>query len=417
MIRPVALYIGLRYTRAKRRNNFISFISFASMIGIALGVAVLVVVLSVMNGFDYQIRHQFFSIAPEVTVMTNSNSIVDSWKDVSKQVMTVPGVTQAAPYLSGKGMLTSQGLVNGVEVQGVIASEEMKISILPSKVDMGSFDSLTQGSFNMVIGGKLAGSLGLVVGDKVTLFLPESTSTPFGIIPRFKRFTVSGVFNTGSGFGYDTGIAYVNFHDAAKLFKTSQAVGGLHLKINNIYAAPGITDTLQAMLPPSYYVSNWTSQFGAFFHALAMEKTMMFVILLLIVGVAAFNLVATLVMVVNDKRADIAILRTLGASPRTIMMIFVIQGAVVGLIGTLFGLVGGVVLALNATAIVDGIQHLFGVQFISSSVYFINYLPSRLQWHDVMTVSSAAFVLSLLATIYPAWIASRTQPAEALRYE
>jgi lipoprotein-releasing system permease protein len=416
MIRPLALYIGLRYTRAKRRNHFISFISLASMLGIALGVAVLITVLSVMNGFDYQIRTHFFAIAPEVTVMSNQD-VNNYWPRLQAQIDQTPQVVNAAPYVSGMGMLNNQGIVSGVEVVGIIPQEENKVSRLSEKMVKGKLDSLMSGDYHMVIGQQLANRMGLYVGDKVTLFTPQATTTPFGVLPQYRRFTVSGIFNTRSGFGFDSGIVYIHLQDAVKLFPASQGTSGLHVKLKSIYQAPGIANKLQSQLPHGFVVTNWTEQYGPFFNAIAMEKTMMFVILLLIVAVAVFNLVATLVMVVNDKRADIAILRTLGASPRTIMLVFVIQGAVVGLIGTIIGLIGGIILALNATRIVNFIQQIFHVQFIKASVFFVDYLPSMLQWQDIVNVALIAFALSLIATIYPAIVAFRTQPAEALRYE
>lgn len=387
------------------------------MLGIAVGVTVLITVLSVMNGFDYQIRTRFFAIAPQVTVTTDSN-ITTSWKILQKKINKLPQVVDSAPFVAGQGMLNNQGIVSGVTIVGILPQQESTISELNKKVVLGSLASLnSSGQYHMVIGDKLASRLGLVVGDKVNLFTPRVTTTPVGVFPQFRRFKITGIFSTKSGFGFDKGVAYVNFFDAHRLFPADQGVGGLHVKLHNIYAAPQVAKILENTLPAGNYVTDWTAQYGAFFHAIAMEKTILFAILSLIVAVAVFNLVATLVMVVNDKRADIAILRTLGATPFTIMMIFIIQGAVVGIIGTLLGIVGGIVLALNATDIVNGLQYLFNVQFIQSSVYFVNFLPSRLQWQDVLSVGVIAFGLSLLATVYPAFVAFRTQPAEALRYE
>ncbi len=416
MIRPVSLYIGLRYTRAKRRSRFVSFISLVSMLGIALGVAALITVLSVMNGFDYQIRQQFFSVSPPVTISTNQD-IMKSWPALAKKISTIKGVQGSAPFIMGKGMLTNQGLVSGVATMGILPKEEKNISRISHMMIAGKYDSLIPGSYHMIVGAKLASNLGLMVGDKANLLTPQTSMTPFGVIPRYRQFTITGIFKTNSGFGFDSGVAYINMHDAQKLYASGQIQGGLHLKIQDVYQAQQITNKINNLLPSSYFASNWTQTSGAFFKALAMEKVMMFVLLLLVVAVAAFNLVSTLMMTVNDKRTDIAILRTMGASPRTILSIFIIQGGLVGLIGSLLGVGLGVLLALNATEIVNGIQTLFHVQFISSSVYFINYLPSRLEWSDVINIGILAWVLSLLATIYPAWVASRTQPAEALRYD
>ncbi|MBT8506469.1 lipoprotein-releasing system transmembrane subunit LolC [Coxiella-like endosymbiont of Rhipicephalus sanguineus] len=414
MIRPLALYVGLRYTRAKRRNHFISFISLASMLGIALGVAVLIVVLSVMNGFDYQIRTQFFAIAPEVTILSGQD-ISKTWPTLQKTINANTNIIASAPFVTGMGMLSNKGVVSGVNVLGILSSQEMEVSKLDQKMVQGHLNTLVAGNYNIILGQKLANQLGLSLGNKVNLFTPQATTTLLGVFPQFRRFTVSGIFSAKGGFDFDTGIAYINMIDGMKLFP--QGRSGLHVKIRNIYQAEVVSRELQNALTNGFMVTNWTEQFGSFFNAIAMEKTIMFVILLLIVAVAVFNLVSTLVMVVNDKRADIAILRTLGASPHTIMSIFVIQGAIVGLIGTLIGIIGGVILAWNTTAIVNFVQNLFHVQFLKSSLFFVNFLPSRLQWLDVLNISVIALVLSLIATIYPALIAFRTEPAEALRYE
>ncbi|QTS83924.1 lipoprotein-releasing ABC transporter permease subunit [Coxiella endosymbiont of Amblyomma nuttalli] len=414
MIRPLALYIGLRYTRAKRRNHFISFISLVSILGITLGVAVLITVLSVMNGFDYQIRTQFFEIAPSVTVITNKD-INQSWSNLQKIIDANPRVVASAPFVAGTGILSNSGVVSGVNVLGILPSQEMKISQLNKKMTRGQLSSLREGSYNMIIGRKLADQLGLDVGDRINLFTPQMTTTPLGIFPRFRRFTVSGIFTTKSGFDFDIGIIYINMKDSIKLFPHGE--NGLHVKIKNIYQAAMVSHELQKSLMSSFFITNWTEKFGPFFNAIAMEKTIMFIILSLVVVVATFNLVSMLVMVVNDKRADIAILRTLGVSPRTIMSVFIIQGSIVGLIGTFIGIIVGVILSLNATTIVNKIQEYFHIQFIKSSVYFVNFLPSQLQWLDVISVAFIALTLSLVATIYPAFIALQTEPAETLRYE
>ncbi|HLD17366.1 MAG TPA: lipoprotein-releasing ABC transporter permease subunit [Coxiellaceae bacterium] len=416
MLKPLALYIGLKYTRAKRRNHFISFISLASMMGIALGVAVLITVLSVMNGFDQQIRLKFFAMAPHVTIMTDQ-SLTESWRALGESAKRVPGVMDYSPYIQGKGMLTHEGQVAGVSVTGIIPSQETRVSELGEKMTAGSLGTLQPGQFNMLIGQDMANGMDLRVGDKITLLTPQMSSTPLGIMPRYKRFTVTGIFHVGNGFGYDDSVVFINFQDADRLFQGANPISGLHLKIANLYQARPITLSLQRMLSEHYVVTNWALQYGAFFKALSMEKTMMFVILLLIIAVAAFNLVSSLVMVVNDKQRDIAILRTLGVTRGFIVWVFIIQGAVVGVIGTLLGIGGGIILALNATAWVNAIQRFFHVQLISSSVYFLDYLPSHLEVSDVIQISLIALGLSLLATLYPAWQASRTQPAEVLRYE
>jgi lipoprotein-releasing system permease protein len=393
MFRPVALYIGLRYTRAKRRNHYISFISLTSMIGIALGVMVLITVLSVMNGFDAAIRDHFFAMAQQVTVKTAGNN-VQNWKDLESKLENYPGVTAAAAYIEGNGLLTAGGQTNPVETYGILSGEQDKISELPTKMVSGSLSDLKQGSFGMVIGQKLAENLGVNIGDKVTLVVPSATFTPVGVFPRFKAFKVVGIFHVGNGFGYDSSLAYIDLRDAQKLFLLGNGVSGIQLKLKDFYAAPVISQKLQTELQGSV-VSDWTQDYGAFFQAVKLEKTMMFLMLILIIAVAAFNLVSTLVMVVTDKKADIAILRTLGATPRTILAIFMVQGMVVGIVGTLTGLILGVLLAQHVTELVNFIQQVFHVQLIATDVYYVNYLPSKLVWSDVWHVCFVAFGLCL----------------------
>ncbi len=416
MFRPVSVFIGLRYTRAKRRNHFISFISLMSMMGIALGVIVLITVLSVMNGFDHEIKKRVFSMVPPITVGSVVNYIAN-WQDLEKIVTKVPDVTAVAPFVSGQVLLTSSGLVQPAMINGIVPDEEKKISEVSTKMVQGKLSDLIPGDFGIILGEDLANRLDVILGDKVTVVTPQVSLSPAGVIPRFKRFTVTGIFRAGSGFGFDAMLAYINLTDAQKLFALGQNVSGLHVNIKDVYAAPQFTQKLSKQLTPTARITNWTEQFGAFFHAIKLEKTMMFFILLLIIAVAVFNLVCTLVMVVNEKEADIAILRTMGATPRTIMTIFIVQGAVIGVVGTLLGVLLGIALALNVTDIVNWIEHVFHVRFLSSSVYFVDYLPSELQKSDVLTVGFSALILSLLATIYPAWSASRTEPVEALRYE
>ncbi len=416
MFKPVPLYIGLRYTRAKKRNHFISFISLTSMIGIALGVAVLITVLSVMNGFDEQIRDRVFVMAQQMTVRTFSGNLTN-WNGLADQLSHYPGVTGVVPFIAGQGLLTSEGQNSPVIVQGILPDKESAVSDLANKVVQGSLNNLQANQYGIVIGQKLAESLGLIVGDKVTLLIPSATVTPLGVFPQMRRFTVVGIFKVGNGFGFDSELAFIHLNDAQRLFMMKSGITGLQLKLQNLYAAPQMTQSLMQQLPAGYQVSDWTQDYGAFFQAVKMEKTMMFFILILIIAIAAFNLVSTLVMVVNDKRADIAILRTLGATPNTILATFMVQGMVVGVVGTLLGLIGGVFLALHATEIVNAIQNIFHVQLLTSDVYFVNYLPSQLQSLDVIKICGIALGLSLIATIYPAWTAARTQPAEALRYE
>ncbi len=416
MFNPASIFIGLRYTRAKRRNHFISFISLTSMLGIALGVMALITVLSVMNGFDREIKKRVFSMVAPVTV-SSMRGYLSEWAPLQKLLQNIPGVVHTAPYVNGEALLTFNNLVAPALINGIIPDQEKNMTALASKVVEGKLSSLKSGTFGIILGEELAKRLNASLGDKVTVVTPEMSLTPAGVLPRFKRFTVVGIFNAGSGFGFDVALAYTHLNDAQKLYATGNMISGIHLSLNNVFQAPEMSKLLAAKLSSTAYITNWTDQFGDFFHAVRLEKTMMFFILLLIVAVAAFNLVATLVMVVNDKEADIAIMRTFGATPRMIMSIFIVQGSVIGLVGTLLGIVGGIWLTFHVTEIVNWIEMVFHVKFLSSSVYFVDYLPSELQWMDVMKIGGTALILSFIATIYPAWQASRMDPVEALRYE
>ncbi len=416
MFKPAAVFIGLRYTRAKRRNHFISFITLTSMLGIALGVMALITVLSVMNGFDREIKKRVFSMVAPVTVSSVTGYLAE-WKPLQKTLENIPGVVNTAPFVNGEALLTFGPQVAPALVNGILPEQEKNITALSEKVVEGKLASLKSGTFSIVLGEELAKRLNVRVGDKVTAVTPQMSLTPAGVVPRFKRFKVVGIFNAGSGFGFDAALAYTNLSDAQKLYGVGNLISGIHISLQNVFSAPQMSKDLAVKLSSTAYITNWTDQFGAFFHAVRLEKTMMFFILLLIVAVAAFNLVATLVMVVNDKESDIAIMRTYGATPRMVMSIFIVQGAVIGFVGTLLGILGGIWLTFHVTEIVNWIEKVFHVQFLSSSVYFVDYLPSELQWLDVFEIGSTALVLSFLATIYPAWQASRMDPVEALRYE
>lgn len=416
MFRPLALYIGLRYTRAKRRQHFVSFISLASMLGIALGVMVLITVLSVMNGFDFEIRNRLFNLSNQVTV-ANPKGPLQNWQTLAQKVEKFPHVVDTAPYVAGQGMLSNTGNTAAVMITGIDPQQETKVSEMPKNIIAGSFNTLTPGNFNIVIGEGLAASLGANIGDKVLLFTPRVSATPLGVFPRFKQFVVSGIFHVDGNIPMDTGLAFINLQDGQVLYQIGSGISGLRLKVSDLYIAPTVAQELQNGLPPDYQVSDWTQEYAQYFKAIRMEKTMIFLLLVFIIAIAAFNLVSSLVMVVNDKQADIAILRTYGATPRTIMAIFIVQGFVIGIIGTFLGFISGITLAHYVGEVVEFIQRLLHVQLISSNIYIINYLPSRLEWHDVIQVCSIALGMSLLATLYPAWQASRTQPAEALRYE
>ena len=384
------------------------------MLGIGLGVMVLITVLSVMNGFDHEIHRRFFGMAPEITI-TGPDEKISDWQGLAKKIRTISGIKAIAPYVGGQGLLTHDGQVLPILLTGIDPVVEEPVTHLTDKLLAGSMSDLNH--FGIILGKGLADNLGLMVGDKVTIMIPQATVTPAGMIPRFKRFTVVGVFSAGTGFNFDTKLAFTSLQDAQKLMQMGAEVSGIKMKIDNVYQAPELADHLASLLGEDYQVGNWTQQFGAFFQAVKLEKTMMFMILLLIVAVAAFNLVSSLVMVVNDKQAEIAILRTVGATPATILRIFMVQGMMVGIVGTILGLVAGVVLAKNATAIVNWLQAVFHVKVLSSSIYFVDYLPSEILWSDLWQVCAMALIMSFIATIYPAWRASKTVIAEALHYE
>jgi lipoprotein-releasing system permease protein len=414
---PFELFVGLRYTRAKRRNHFISFISMTSMVGIALGVAALIVVLSVMNGFQHELRSRILGVASHLQISGAGNELGD-WQAVAEKVRTQPEVQASAPYIMAQGMLSFGQAVQGTIVRGVIPAEENRVADIGQHIRAGSFEALTPGSFGIVLGSDLALALGVGVGDKVVVMAPQGQFTPTGMVPRLKQFKVVGIFQIGM-YEYDSALALINLSDAATLYRMGDKVSGLRLKLDNLDQAPVVAQQLVNRFGPDsgYYVTDWTQQHANFFRAVQMEKRVMFVILTLIVAVAAFNIVSTLVMAVTDKRADIAILRTLGASPGSILRIFIVQGSLIGVIGTLMGVVGGVLLALNIETVVPFIEHVFGVQFLAKDVYYISDLPSELQWSDVGVITSVSLVLSLLATLYPSWRAANIHPAEALRYE
>ena len=415
MFRPLELFVGLRYTRAKRRNHFISFISLTSMLGIALGVTALITVLSVMNGFEKELRERILGMAAHATV-SGAEGRLEGWQEVAERLAGHPRLLGLAPYVQAEGMLTEGDTVRGTRVRGILPEAEPRVSTVGSQMIEGRLEDLVPGAFGMLLGKDLARVLGVGVGDRVTLVAPQARVTPAGVLPRLRRFTVVGVFEVGM-YEYDAGLALIHIEDAAKLFGLGDAVSGLRLRIDDMFAAPRVAREVAAQLPGRYWVSDWTQQHANFFRAVRTEKTVMFVILTLIVAVAAFNIVSTLVMVVSDKKSDIAILRTLGASPRSIMGMFMVQGSIIGVVGTVLGVVGGVALALNVETVVAGIEELFRVKFLSPDVYYISELPSDMHWSDVARIALVALVLSLSATLYPAWRASRTQPAEALRYE
>ena len=416
MLIPLSLRIGFRYVRSKKRSGFISFIAMTSLIGIALGVMVLITVLSVMNGFDEQIKKQFFSIMPEVTAFVDA-PLKQSLLSFEPAILKTPGVIAASAFIDGKGMLTYGGKVSGVEVMGILPKQESTITDLNAHFIVGDLNVLKPGAYKIVIGESLAANLGAMIGDKIILMTPQVQSSLIGVTPVYRQFTVAGIFHYNEAMGIDDSRAYIALDDAQKLYAHTDASQGFHIRIQDIFHAYAVASQLETVLPNPFSVTTWEETSGDFFKAVAMEKTMMFIILLLIIAVAAFNLVATLMMVVKEKQADIAILRTMGATPGLIMRVFLLQGAIVGFMGTLMGVLLGLLLAHFANDLVMWIEAIFHIQLIPASVYFVDYLPSKIIASDVIHVVLIACSLSLLAAVYPAWRAFKTQPAEALRYD
>ena len=415
MFRPLELFIGLRYTRARRRNHFISFISLISMLGIALGVTALITVLSVMNGFEKELRERILGMAAHATLSEFDGQLHD-WRQVMGQVEDAPHVEGVAPYVEGEGMFASGSQVSGALVRGVEPALEARVSRVGEHMLQGGMEDLKAGGYGVVLGRELARALGAGPGDRVTLITPKAAVTPVGVLPRMRRLTVVGVFEVGM-YEYDRGTAFLHLDDARTIYRMDDAVSGLRLKLDDLMRAPIIARQVASDLEGRFWVNDWTRQHANFFRAVQTEKTVMFIILSLIVAVAAFNIVSTLVMMVVDKQSDIAILRTLGLSPPSVMGVFMVQGTVIGLLGTVLGVTGGVTLALNVETIVPAIESLLGRQFLPADVYYISDLPSDLDPRDVLRVGLLAFGLTVVATLYPAWRASRTQPAQALRYE
>lgn len=414
MLKSLPLFIGLRYTRAKRRNHFISFISLVSLLGIALGVTVLITVLSVMNGFDRELRERILGMVPHVTVMAYGSGGLANWDTVADELRHIPEITQMVPIVAGQGLIAGHNQTRYVMVTGIDPASEAD-SRLTKSMQQGAVTDLKPGEFDILLGKPLAEQLKLAIGDPVTLVIPEAAVTPAGLVPRFKRFRLVGTFEVG--YEYDNSFAYIHLNDAQKLFKMGDRVTGIQIKLDNLFAAPQIKQIVYETLGQRYAVNDWTRTSGNFFEAVKLEKTLMFLMLILIIAVAAFNILSALVMMVTDKQADIAILRTLGALPKTIMGIFMVQGMVIGLIGTGLGIVAGTILALNVTDLISSIENFFDVEFLSAEVYYISHLPSVVVPSDIINIAIVALFLSFIATLYPAWQASRTQPAEALRYE
>ncbi|TAN46666.1 MAG: lipoprotein-releasing ABC transporter permease subunit [Methylococcaceae bacterium] len=415
MFRPLIVYIGLRYTRAKRRTRFISFITLTSVLGIALGVTALITVLSVMNGFEAELRERILGMTAHATI-SGRDGPLRNWHSLEPLLALQKPVQGWAPYIEGQVMLTADRRVSGAMLRGVLVDFEPRVSEVAQHIERGKLEALKPGEFGMIMGEELAQFLGLLPGEQVTVITPQMNATPAGVLPRLKRFTLVGTFKVGM-YEYDRNLALIHLDDAAKLFRGEEGVTGLRLKLDDLFQAPRVTRDLGKLLGSSFYVADWTKAHDNFFRAVQTEKRVMFIILLLIVAVAAFNIVSTLVMVVTDKRADIAILRTQGMTPAEVMGVFMVLGTVIGLFGALLGAAGGIGLALNVSSIVPWIEEQLQVKFMPGDVYYISELPSKLVWSDVLQITGIAFVLSLLATIYPAWQAARIKPAEELRYE
>jgi len=416
MFQPYQLFVGLRYTRAKRRNHFISFISMISILGIALGVTALITVTSVMNGFEQEMRERIVGAASHATVSAYGDAL-SGWEQVAETVEVHEAVTGVAPYVEGQVMLVHAGRSTGSLIRGILPEHEPAVSELADSMqnDQTLGSALVPGEYGILLGYDLAAYLNIYVGDKITVITPEASVTPMGFVPRMKRFTVTGIFQFGM-YQYDRNLAVMHAQDSAKLLKLGDGFSGVRLKLADASTAPAVARDLREKLGFDYFVSDWTQQNANYFLAVKMEKTMMFIILSMIVAVAAFNIVSTLVMMVQDKQADIAILRTQGASPGSIMSVFLVQGTLIGILGTVAGIIGGVLLASNIDVVVPFIENFTG-PVLDPEVYYIDKMPSDLRSFDVFKIGLMAFVLSVLATLYPAWRASRTDPAEALAYE
>ncbi|MCC5866224.1 MAG: lipoprotein-releasing ABC transporter permease subunit [Wenzhouxiangella sp.] len=415
MYQPLTLFVGLRYLRAKRRNHFISFISLISMAGIALGVMTLITVISVMNGFERELRERILGMISHATIQSYDGRFPD-WELVIDQARAHPEVIGAAPFVEQETMLRGGSRTAGALVRGVDPHSEPQVSDIHELMVRGQLADLEPGQWGVLLGTGLAARLGVGPGDSVTIFAPEIRATPAGVVPQVRRFTVAGLFEAGVH-EYDTALAVIHYRDGQRLFRLDDNVGGIRLKLNDMMRAQRVARELSADLPGFYRVRDWTQQHANFFRAVQTEKTVMFIILSLIIAVAAFNIISTLVMVVTDKQADIAILKTMGLGPRRIMGIFMIQGSLIGVIGTVFGVILGIILALNVESVVATIERLLSIEFLSAEVYYISDLPSELRASDVTRFALVALGLSLLSTIYPAWRAARTEPVEALRYE
>jgi lipoprotein-releasing system permease protein len=414
-LRSYEFFIGMRYTRARQRTRFISVISLISIIGIALGMTVLITVLSVMNGFQREVRTRMLNAVAHVQISGLGNQLPE-WQKIADAARKHPAVRAAAPYVSAQGLLTSSGLVRGAMLRGVLPELETGVDDIASHMRSGELSALRSGEFGVVLGVQLARALGVRAGEKVVLVAPQGQVTPAGIIPRLRQFTVVGTFEVGH-FEIDSTLALTHIEDAQRLYRLGDEVTGVRLRLDDLFRAPRVARELLDLLPQSVVLSDWTQVNATWFRAVDLEKRMMSLLLFFIIAIAAFNLVSSLFMVVKEKQSDIAILRTLGASPRSVMKIFMIQGTAIGIVGVFFGIVFGILCALNVAALVGFVEHIFGFKFLPQDVYQISDLPSELRPMDVLLTAVLSFTMSMLATLYPSWRASRVNPAEALRYE
>jgi len=415
MYRPFELFIALRYLRSKNRNRFVSFIALISVVGIALAVAVLIVVLSVMNGFEYEVKNRILAVVSHATITGIEGSIGD-WSELAAIAENETGVVAAAPFISGQGMLVSEAGSAGVELRGVLPERESAVSGAVEMLTEGSLAELRSRGYGIVLGKVLAERLGVGIGDKIVLMTTEGSITPVGMVPRMRRFEVVGIFYAGM-YEFDRSLAYIHLDDAARILRMGGDVTGISLAVDEPLAAPVIVRAAARAYGGGVYVSDWTRQHANFFRSIELTKSIIFVILLMVVAVAAFNIVSTLVMVVREKAAEIAILRSMGASAFSILWIFVAEGTLIGLAGTVAGLIVGVMVAGNLGAIVGLLESVMQIQFVAPDVYFISELPSKLEFDDIWRICAVAFVLAVIATIYPALRGAWTNPAQALRHD
>ena len=412
---PFELFAGLRYIRSRKRSRFVSFISATSAICIAIGVATLITVLSVMNGFELEVRSRLLSMVPHATISGAGNQL-DDWQSVAAQAMQNPAVAATAPYIEGEVLLRGSDDLTGTMLRGVLPAAEERVSEVGRHMVAGKLEDLKPGGYGTIIGEALAQSLNVKLGDSVDMMIPQLSGNASGFLPSFRRMRVVGIFKLGL-YEFDHGLVLVDLQDAQAMYHMGDSVTGLQLSLHDMFAAPRVVREIARQLPQVYYISDWTRQHANFFRAVASQKQVMFLILSLLVGLATFNIVSTLVMMVQDKQSDIAILRTIGATPRSIMAIFIVQGSMIGTIGTVFGVALGVLLALNVETLVPLLEHAIGHHFIDPAVYMISDLPSHLDVGDVIRIAALSLALGLVSTLYPAWRASRVLPAEALRYE